>query len=86
VFDYCENHKINAFSFLPITFVLNLVDSDFEIDQAIFLNFYNENRPKYKEEVASLHLRRRRANPNNTIALDKKIHARYSKYDIIPAF
>jgi hypothetical protein len=41
VYDYCENHKIDAFAFLPLTFVMNLVDSDFEVDQAVFLNFYN---------------------------------------------
>jgi hypothetical protein len=81
LFEYCEPHKINLFEFAPLTFVLNLLDSDYESEQARFLHFYHQNSPKKDApEPTGLALRRRRGNPNHLLLVDKTIHANFCKY------
>jgi hypothetical protein len=79
VVEYCENHRINAFEFLPITFVLNLTDPTYDASQAFFLHFHHSHNPKATPEHPSLHLRRRRPNPNHA-ALDRRPHNHFCRY------
>jgi hypothetical protein len=41
ILEYCELNKINAFDFLPLTFIVNTLDSNFEGQQKAFLDFFN---------------------------------------------
>lgn len=79
--EYCEAHKYNAFEFIPLTFVLNILDSNFESEQARFLSFYRQFQPnKDAAEISTLSLRRRRGNPNHLLPIDKTIHSHFCKY------
>jgi hypothetical protein len=79
--EYCELHKINVFEFIPLTFVLNILDSNYESEQAQFLNFYHENKSKKEAgELSTLSLRRRRGNPNHLLPISKEIRSHFCKY------
>ena len=76
---------MNAFDFMPLTFVLNLAESTFELEQAFFLRFYNNHRPE-SMELGEVSLRRRRVNPNHLYSLAPKTGGLYSKYEVRPGF
>lgn len=79
---YCELLKLNAFQFLPLTFVLNTLDSSFEAQQTHFLNFYYQNGgywPPNAKQKTSLQIRKKPIS-NSSIFLEKKINPATSKY------
>lgn len=77
---------MNAFDFIPITFILNFALPTFEQDQLFFRKFYNENNPQQSAHVEELRLRRRRMNPNNLFSLTPKNAGVHCKYQIHEGF
>jgi hypothetical protein len=43
--EYCEHTKKNVFEIVPLTFVLNLSDSQFDHNLNAFLKFFDANIP-----------------------------------------
>lgn len=61
--DYCESNKLNVFDYVPVTYVLNVSDSNFDANQNQFLKFFESNLPdklKAKDRKQWLTLPRRR--------------------------
>jgi hypothetical protein len=83
IIEYCETRKINAFEFIPLTFVLNTLDRNFDTQQSSFIAFYNDNNVKKEEKAkTSLAIRKKSINMSNSLQLDKKQHFSQSKYEI----
>lgn len=73
--------KTDAFDFLPITFVLNTLDSNFDSQQTNFLNFYYSLSPpaantKPKTSLSIV----KKSLFTGLLTLDKRITAVHSKY------
>lgn len=45
--DFCEVNKLNIFSFVPVTFVLNTGDISYESNIGHFLKFFEINLPDH---------------------------------------
>lgn len=74
---------MNAFEFIPITFILNTLDSNFEGQQASFLHFYNDNNQiKPTKPKTILMIKKKMSNMMNSLLIDKKINPLFSKYEI----
>ena len=43
--NYCEYNKLNAFNYLPLTYVIDLNTSEEDMSLHNFLKFYNRNLP-----------------------------------------
>jgi hypothetical protein len=72
---------------VPLTFVLSVNDPLYEAQQAAFLNFYRDHRPlDIPIDQDSIHLRRRRGNPNHLRPIDKHSLSIYSKPELQPLF
>jgi hypothetical protein len=88
ILEYCEANHLNAFDFLPITFVLNTLDNAFDAQQAAFIAFFNDHthNPKDGKAKTSLLIRKRAINMGSSLHVDKKQLALTSKYEIKEAF
>lgn len=79
--EYCDVNKINTFDFVPVTFCLNLADSNFENSQNHFLKFYELHLPpemKSEKKKHWLNLPKKRFTTN----VEKKISYFYCKPEI----
>jgi hypothetical protein len=43
---FCESNKLNAFSYLPTTFIIDLTSGEEDMALHGFLKFYNRNMPE----------------------------------------
>ena len=43
---FCESNKLNAFSYIPTTFIIDLTTGEEEMALHSFLKFYNRNIPE----------------------------------------
>lgn len=79
--------KMNAFEFLPLTFILNTLDSNFEGQQGQFLSFYHQLTPPPQNSKAKSVLNIvKRSLLASSVFFDKKIHTVHSKYEVHDAF
>lgn len=87
ILEYAELNKINAFEFIPLTFILNTLESTFEAQQTHFLNFYYEHTPQQpnSKQKSSLSIMKRPI-LSGSISLDKKTQPVHSKYEIKEAY
>lgn len=77
--DFCEANKMNVYSIVPLTFCLNLGDSNFDSAQNSFLKIYEEHLPDRLKSVDRkqwLTLPRRRVTGTG---VDRRASYHYSK-------
>lgn len=43
--NFCESNKINAYGFIPVTYILDLTTGEEDLALHSFLKFYNRNYP-----------------------------------------
>ena len=43
--NFCEANKINAYSFIPVTYILDLTTGEEDLVMHSFIKFYNRNYP-----------------------------------------
>jgi hypothetical protein len=79
--------KINAFEFIPITFVLNTLDVSFEWQQGQFLNFYYKLTPPLGNTKLKTSLQIvKKSLVSASLLMEKKMHTVHSKYEVHGAF
>lgn len=42
---FCESNKLNAFNYIPTTFIIDLTTGEEELALHAFIKFYNRNLP-----------------------------------------
>ena len=84
--EHCELSKVNAFEFLPPTFVLNTHDAAFDSQQANFLAFYYAHAPDPPAKQKTALQIRKRTSLGGSFAVDKNAHTVHCKYEVREPF
>ena len=85
--DHCENYKMNAFQFMPVTFVLNSLDANFDNQMTSFLNFFYNYHPSPPDKRrVSLGIRKRFMGVQRPLIIDRKISWYHSKPEMGGSF